>query len=184
MTSGKDSVSVGRNALNRILTFGNTDLFAWARHGYVYYYGFLLLCLHVENCCWGFVIPFRCKTRSRALWYAKSGYPSQTFGKQESIPVGCPPPVCWPERGGSFTAPSLSWNPLSHKPPFTEPLFSWNCSFTASPLQHPRPFHGTPVWTEWLKDRCKNITFPQLRLWAVNMNTYDSCPSGHSHGPT
>ena len=25
----------------------------------------------------------------------------------------------------------------------------------------------TPLWTEWLTDRCKNITFPQLHLWAV-----------------
>ena len=24
-----------------------------------------------------------------------------------------------------------------------------------------------PLWTEWLTDRCKNITFPQLRLRAV-----------------
>ena len=24
-----------------------------------------------------------------------------------------------------------------------------------------------PLWTEWLTDRCKNITFPQLRLWTV-----------------
>ena len=23
----------------------------------------------------------------------------------------------------------------------------------------------TPPWTEWLTDRCKNITFAQLRLW-------------------
>ena len=25
----------------------------------------------------------------------------------------------------------------------------------------------TPLWTEWLADRCKNITFPQLRLRAI-----------------
>ena len=25
----------------------------------------------------------------------------------------------------------------------------------------------TPLWTEWLTDRCKNITFPQLRLRMV-----------------
>ena len=24
-----------------------------------------------------------------------------------------------------------------------------------------------PLWTEWLTDGCKNITFPQLRLWKV-----------------
>ena len=28
----------------------------------------------------------------------------------------------------------------------------------------------TPLWTEWLTDRCKNITFPQLRLWEVIMS--------------
>ena len=26
-----------------------------------------------------------------------------------------------------------------------------------------------PLWTEWLTDGCKNITFPQLRLRAVNI---------------
>ena len=28
-----------------------------------------------------------------------------------------------------------------------------------------------PLWTEWLTDRCKNITFPQLRLRAVIIST-------------
>ena len=27
--------------------------------------------------------------------------------------------------------------------------------------------HASPPWTQWLTDRCKNITLPQLRLWAV-----------------
>ena len=27
--------------------------------------------------------------------------------------------------------------------------------------------HPHPLWTEWQTDGCKNITFPQLRLWAV-----------------
>ena len=26
-----------------------------------------------------------------------------------------------------------------------------------------------PLWTEWLTDRCKNITFPQIRLRTVNI---------------
>ena len=31
----------------------------------------------------------------------------------------------------------------------------------------PGPEADTSLWTEWLTDRCKNITFPQLRLRAV-----------------
>ena len=36
----------------------------------------------------------------------------------------------------------------------------------------PRGLSGTPnplLWTEWLADRCKNITFPQLRLRVVTV---------------
>ena len=29
-----------------------------------------------------------------------------------------------------------------------------------------------PPWTEWQTDRCKNITFPQLRLRAVKLSVY------------
>ena len=35
-----------------------------------------------------------------------------------------------------------------------------------------RGFTPPLLWTEWLTDRCKNITFPQLRLWAV-INLFD-----------
>ena len=40
---------------------------------------------------------------------------------------------------------------------------------------HPSPMHAgilTP-WTDWLTDRCKNITFPQLRLRAVKQIKHD-----------
>ena len=38
------------------------------------------------------------------------------------------------------------------------------CTQKQTPQLHAR-IH--PPWTEWLTDRCKNITFPQLRLLAV-----------------
>ena len=41
-----------------------------------------------------------------------------------------------------------------------------------------------PPWTEWLTDRCKNITFPQLRLRAVItvLVVYSDCDVNLSHG--
>ena len=40
----------------------------------------------------------------------------------------------------------------------------------------PCPLHARihPMWTEWLTHRCKNITFPQLRLRAVKTMLYSS----------
>ena len=35
--------------------------------------------------------------------------------------------------------------------------------------------HTPPMWTEWLTDRCKNITFPQLRFWAVTIIARELC---------
>ena len=37
----------------------------------------------------------------------------------------------------------------------------------------PNPEADRPPWTEWLKDRCKNITFPQLRLRVVMKTLYN-----------
>ena len=37
--------------------------------------------------------------------------------------------------------------------------------------------HTTPLWTEWLTDRCKNITFPQLRLRTVKIATWSRSTS-------
>ena len=70
--------------------------------------------------------------------------------QQECIPVGCVPYVrnsgrrrrgVWPEAvsdQGGGVYPSMHWG------------------------RHP-----LPLWTEWLTDICKNITFPQLRLRTV-----------------
>ena len=67
-----------------------------------------------------------------------------------------------------FTTPRFTTHPLSphtfhHTPPFTT-----HPSFT-TPNHHTPPFTTSPPppWIEWIRDRCKNITFPQLRLWAV-----------------
>ena len=62
---------------------------------------------------------------------------------QESIPVGCIPPACWPYpvvSGGSQP------NPLDADPP--------------SRCRPPPPSKGRPPpWTEWLTHACENITF-------------------------
>ena len=68
---------------------------------------------------------------------------------QESIPVGCVP----------STAVAVS--PATHAPPSPKP-----------PATHaPPPAMHAPLWTEWLIDRCENITFPQLRLRTVIMQS-------------
>ena len=56
----------------------------------------------------------------------------QFYVSQESNPVGCVPPACWPE-GGSFMA-----HPLSSNLPHTTPPFH------RTPL-HSIPLHGTPL---------------------------------------
>ena len=67
-----------------------------------------------------------------------------THHEQESIPVGCGPPACWPE-GGSFTAPRftdhppISWHSL-HSTLWTEP--PW---MNPPPgCNHLPPLDGTP----------------------------------------
>ena len=41
--------------------------------------------------------------------------------------------------------------------------------FSPDPEPDTPPHTHTHLWTEWLTDRCKNITFPQLRLRAVKI---------------
>ena len=95
-----------------------------------------------------------------------------THHEQESIPVGCGPPACWPE-GGSFTAPRFTDHSSSfHGTPFTVPSGQnppgWNPppqDVTTSLLwTEPPSLHGTPIVD-------KNITFPQLCLRAVKSPT-------------
>ena len=73
---------------------------------------------------------------------------------QESIPVGCVPPACWPGRGGSFIAPP-----------------SWNHTLSMTPLSwdtHPQSPH---LWTEWLTDVCENIYLPATTVAGRKKNT-------------
>ena len=41
------------------------------------------------------------------------------------------------------------------------------CPVVGGVSQHALEQTPAPLWTEWLTDRCKNITFPQLRLRTV-----------------
>ena len=78
--------------------------------------------------------------------------------KQDCIPVGCVPsaavamsiPACTGQGGvcpGEGVCPGGVY-----------PSMHWG--------RH-------PLWTKWLTDRCKNITFPRLRLRTVKMVSHD-----------
>ena len=40
--------------------------------------------------------------------------------------------------------------------------------------------HMAPLWTEFLRHACENITFPQLLLWAVINSSHDFRGGGFS----
>ena len=72
-------------------------------------------------------------------------------------PLSCMPPL--PCMSPNMHVPLTMHAPFCHTFPTSlhMPL----------PLPHtPPPTMHVPPWPEWLTDRCKNITFPQLRLRA------------------
>ena len=112
--------------------------------------------------------------------------------EQECIPVACvlPSRYCmgrppWTETPwtGTLWIKPPGQRPPGQRPPWTEtspgqrlpdrdpptrdPL-DRNPPGQISPLDRDPP-GDTPLWTESQRNRCKNITFPQLRLWAVLM---------------
>ena len=105
-----------------------------------------------------------------------------THHKQESIPVGCVPPACWPASQGvpsrhpaSQTTPLLiSWMHSLHSTLWTEPLPGWNPPELPPGCNHLPPLDDNPLlcmepllWT----NTSENITFPQLCLRAVKSPT-------------
>ena len=82
-------------------------------------------------------------------------------------PLPCTPPCMPPFHHACPLCPPLlpfaRHTPLPCTPPLCMP-----------PLPHipPSPCIPCPLWTEWLTDRYKNITFPQLRLRAVIKMTH------------
>ena len=78
------------------------------------------------------------------------------------LPLG-PGDICLWVWGvsASWSRECLSNTPFSPPTPFHPPF--QNTPFHHTPSQtpfHPLPFHH-PLWTEWLTDRCKNITLSQ-----------------------
>ena len=110
-------------------------------------------------------IVFMCVNRPDCL---PKKYSRKQDNKQECIPVGCVPPVAVAIHGGlpqcmlGYPPQVWAWRP----PP---QVWAWNppgCGPGDSPAaKHagiPPAMHAgipTPPWTEWLTDRCKNITF-------------------------
>ena len=85
-------------------------------------------------------------------WDWFTNYELKINNKQECIPVGCIPPALserqrppWKEHGTRDRDP---WK--EHGTRDVHCLSSYK--------------NPSPLWTEWLTDRCKNITFPQLCL--------------------
>ena len=99
--------------------------------------------------------------------------------QQESIPVGCVPSaavaVCW----GVCSRGCLPRGESARGVSAQGARLPWGC-LPGGVSQH--ALRQTPLWTEWLTDRCKNITFPQLRLRTVKSRTFWSCKGFQSLG--
>ena len=86
-----------------------------------------------------------------------------TITIQDCIPVGCVPPACWPylpactAHGGGGVA--WSWGCLvpGRGVPDLRSRGGGVCSRGYPSMHWGRT--PPPLWTEWLTDRCKNITF-------------------------
>ena len=90
-------------------------------------------------------------------------YLGKTSLKQEYISVGCIPPTA--VAVSATTHPRLCTPPATNVPCHADPL-----PWMPPSMPHTYPCHThlpwpctLPLWTEWLTDRCKNITLPQLR---------------------
>ena len=101
--------------------------------------------------------------------FPKTSSHSVTVSPTRTPPLQCMPPSsprvplppCTPLR---YACPPFATHPpLYHTCPSLPCMPSPLCHACHPPLCHARP----ALWTEWLTDRCKNITFPQLSLWAV-----------------
>ena len=88
---------------------------------------------------------------------------------QESIPIGCVSPACWPESGGvqGCVCPGCVCP---------------GCVTRGCTPPDPEPEPPLPLWAEWLTDRCKNITLPQLRLLAVKNVAVQNWSQGPDKG--
>ena len=115
--------------------------------------------------------------------------PSINFrNQQECIPVACVPPAAVAVMGESPHPPEQAL-PLEQAPPWSRyspgvgletprpdplnfPLGCWPRNLQGMlgyPPWRPAARHAgiLPVWTEWLTDRCKNITFANF-VWGCN----------------
>ena len=108
--------------------------------------------------------------------------------KQECIPVGCVLSTTVAARGGMY--PSMHWSG-GVCPGVCVPRreSAWVCvpkgmcaqgvSFRGVSGQHgclPGGCLPHPLWTEWLPDRCKNITLAQTSSAGVNMDFWSQEP--------
>ena len=88
----------------------------------------------------------------------------------ECITEGCVPPALYRTRTEFSVGRDLSWGGgLCPGVSLSGGAMSRGVSVRGGKSLWP----PSPLWTEWLTDRCKNITFPQLPLRVVmNMNWY------------
>ena len=83
--------------------------------------------------------------------------------KQESIPVGCVPPVCWPYPIVPHVSQGASTQPRGCRSP---------CRQTP-PQRHTLPWESdpSPLWTGWYM-WVKTLPCPKLHLWVVITSCY------------
>ena len=103
-----------------------------------------------------------------------------TVKRQETVPVGCVPPACWPyplvshvSRGRGWRRRVSATSLLDAEPPGGRPPWMqtpqrqtpWRQTPLDADLPGGRP---CPLWTEW-DTRVKTLPCPKLRLRAVKM---------------
>ena len=90
---------------------------------------------------------------------------------QECIPVGCILPSGGSPPGTPEPEPPKDQTPLGPEPPGTRPLPEAGTNpLGPDPIQKQEPPRIRHPPMNRITDTCKNITFPQLCLWAVNMD--------------
>ena len=88
-------------------------------------------------------------------------YTTQPNGKQECIPVGCVPAARRPYAGVCFPGGGVWSRGEGLVPGGGYPSMHWG---------RPPP----PLWTEWMTDRCKNITLATTSLRPVTRCEHDT----------
>ena len=139
-------------------------LYTWTVRGY--------FCSKI-SCCEDIYILVTHRQHSGIMWENLLTDIRQHKEQQECIPIGCVPSaavavrgVCFQGgcfKGGFLPSGCLPWVCLPRGCLSGGCLPGGVCPVCTGKTP-------PPTWTEWLTDRCKNITFPQFRLQTIIRN--------------